>query len=689
MNFRNRALFVAALLCTTAPCASFAATASAPASVPGIDVTGMDKSVAPGDDFFAYANGTWLKTTDIPPDRAAWGVGSIVSERADGQVRDLITNAGATHPAKNSNAGLVANFYTAFMDEAGIEAKGLTPLKASLNAVSAIKDRKTLAGYLGGQLRADVDALNSTNFYTSNLFGLWVTQSPTSPEEYVPCLLQGGLGMPDREYYVSSDKHMVDLRAKYLTHITAMLKLAGIPDADAKAQRIMDLETKIAQSHGTREDSEDIHKGFNPWQMADFAKNAPGMDWGAYFKAAGLDKQATFMVWHVSAAKGESALVASEPLATWKDYLTLRLIEHYGPMLPKAFVDERFSFYGTALSGAPKNRDRWKRAISATNGALGEVVGHLYVDKYFPPESKAKVEAMVQDLIAAFDKRIDNLAWMAPSTKASAKAKLKTLYVGVGYPEKWRDYSALDIEPDDAVGNQMRAELFQYKFETGKLGGPVDHHQWSMTPQEVNAVNMPLQNALNFPAAILQPPFFDPNGNAVTNFGAIGSVIGHEISHSFDDQGSQINAEGRLINWWTPSDFDHFQSSAAALIAEFDAYMPFPDLHENGKQTISENIADVAGLSASYDAYRLSYGGKEAPKIGGYTGDQQFFIAFAQGWRTKVREQAARAAVTTDGHALPEYRGDTVRNLDAWYPAFKVKPDQKLYLAPDKRVKMW
>jgi predicted metalloendopeptidase len=575
------------------------------------------------------------------------------------------------------------------LDEGGIEAKGLAPIKPELGRIQAITNKKSLAAYLGTTLRADVDPLNATNFYTDHIFGLWVSQSFTEPTRNVPYILQGGLGLPDRDYYLVDSPKMAEIRAKYQAHIVAVLKLAGIADAEAKAARIFALELKIAASHASRADSEEVHKANNPWARADFASKAPGLDWDAYFKAAGLGAQQNFVIWQPSAVTGTSALVGSEPVAVWKDFLAFHLIDHHAGILPKAFVEERFAFYGTALTGTTKMRDRWKRAIGATNGALGEVVGKLYVAKYFPPETKAKIEALVKDLLVAYRARINNLAWMSPETKAKALAKLATLKVGVGYPDAWQDYSVLEIVRGDAFGNFWRAEQFAYHHSLAKLGQPVDRGEWVMNPQTVNAVNLPLANALNFPAAILQAPYFDANADAALNYGAIGAVIGHEISHSFDDQGSQFDAEGRLINWWTPADLAHFQAASAKLAAQFDGYKPFGDLAVNGKQTLSENIADLAGLAAAHDAYVLSLGGKPAPVLQGLTGDQRFFLGFAQSWRTKTREASLRMQIMTDGHAPAMYRGDTVRNFDAWYAAFDVKPGQKLYLAPGDRVQVW
>jgi predicted metalloendopeptidase len=468
-----------------------------------------------------------------------------------------------------------------------------------------------------------------------------------------------------------------------------MLALANIKDADAKAARIFDLEKRMATVHGSRLDSIDVVKGNNHWSRTDFDTRAPGLDWQEYFAAAGLGGQTDFIVWQPAALTGLAALVASQPLETWKDYLTVRLIERASPYLPKALVEERFDFYGKTMSGTPQLRARWKRGIAVTNVALGDAVGKLYAARYFAPAEKARAEAMVHNLIAAFSRRIDQLAWMAPETKAKAKAKLAVLKIGVGYPDHWIDYSALQIRPGDALGNAMRAEQFETHRNLAKLGRPVDRSEWVMTPQTVNAVNLPVMNAMNFPAAILQPPYFDPKRLAVMDYGATGATIGHEISHSFDDQGAQFDSTGKLHNWWTPEDFAHFKEASQQLAKQYDQYRPFPDLALNGQQVLSENIADLAGLAVSYDAWQLSLNGKPAPVVDGFSGDQQFFMSYAQSWRDKTREAALRQRVITDGHSPDEYRADTVRNLDAWYHAFDVKPGDKLYLSPDQRVRIW
>jgi len=653
---------------------------------PGIDIGGMDKSVDPGDDFFGYTNGNWAKATTIPADRTSFGAFDVIFDEVSKRTNDLITAAATS---KDPEIRKVGDYYKAYLDEASIEKRGLDPIKDELAEINAIDDKAALSRVLGTELRADVDPLNATNFYTNRLFGLFISSDFNNPKKNVPYLLQGGLGMPDRDNYLSTDEHNVDLQNKYKTHIETVLKLANVADADAKAQRIYDLEHKIAEVQESREESEDVHKANNPWKLADFATKAPGIDWAAYFKAAGVSSQPMIMVWHPMATTGESALVGSQPLELWKDYLTFRVIDRSSGLLPKAFADESFNFYTKTLFGVPQQRPREQRAINAASGAMGDLVGKMYVEKYFPPRAKTEIQTLVKNIVAAFGKRIDALTWMTPETKAKAKAKLSTLYVGVGYPDHWRNYAGLKIAPDDALGNAQRVSLFDYKWSLSKLDQPVDKTEWWMTPQTVNAVNLPLQNALNFPAAILNPPFFDMNADPVENYGSIGGVIGHEISHSFDDSGSQFDAEGRLTNWWTPADYDHFKAASARLAAQYDAYEPLAGLHLNGKQTLGENIADVAGLSAAYDAYRASYGGKEAPSKDGLTGDQRFFVAFGQSWRGKMRPETLRVIVMTDGHSPDEYRADTVRNIDAWYTAFNVQPGKKLYLAPDQRVRIW
>ncbi len=675
------------LLACAAACALLSAAPAALAQAKsGVDRTSIDTSIKPGDDFWTYANNAWIKTHPIPADRSRYGKGAVMTEEASKRTVDLIQDAAK---AGSGDGKKVGDYYASYMDEAGIEAKGLTPLKADLARIAAIKTKSQLATVLGGNIRADVDALNSTDFYTDNVLGLWASPAFDDTSKYAPFLLQGGLGMPDREYYLSDKASMVEARTKYLAHIEKILTLGGVADAAAKAKGIMALETRLAQASGSRADSADVQKANNSWTPADFAAKAPGLDWSVFFAAAKLTDQPRFIVWHPTMVTGLGKAVADTDLGTWKDYLTFHLLDHYSNVLPKAFVDERFAFYNATLQGTPALSPRWKRGVNSTNAVLGEAVGKLYADKYFSAESKAAVTAMVDNMKVAFEKRIDGLTWMDPATKAEARKKVAVLKVGVGYPDSWRDYSGYAVVRGDAFGNLKRSEEFDYATTLNRLGKPVDRGEWVMTPQTVNAVNLPMLNGLNFPAAILAPPNFDLTYDAAANYGATGATIGHEISHSFDDQGAQFDSEGRLRNWWTPADLQHFQEAGEALADQFDTYKPFPDLAVNGKQTLSENIADVAGLGAALDAYHASLDGKPAPVIDGLTGDQRFFLAYAQSWLGYSRPAALRQQLVTDGHAPDQYRAFTVRNLDAWYDAFGIKPGDSMYLPPEKRVKVW
>ena len=679
---------VLAMLLATAACTQ-STTSTAPAGTQsGVDAAFIDKSVAPGDDFNAYANGAWAKSAVIPEDRSSIGVGLDVFKVAEQRNSDLIAEAAKANAAVGTDQRRIADYYAAFNDTAGIETRGMAPLKPQLDAIAALKDKGALSTALGASMRADTDPLNASNFHTENLFGLFVTQDLANPSVTIPYLMQGGLGLADRDYYVSTKPDMVQIRTEYRAYVEKLLTLAGVTDAAARADRIVALETKIAQAHDTIEASQDAHRA-QPWKRADFATKAPGIDWNAYWNAAGLSGQQDFTLWQPAAITKLSALVASEPLQSWQDWLTFHTINQVTSTLPKAIDDASFAFYGTTINGTPAQQPRDKRAIAAVNGALGDAVGKIYVDKYFPASSKTEIQGMVKNIVAAFDNRLAKLDWLAPATRDEARKKLKVLIVGVGYPDTWRDYASLDVKADDPTGNLERQRLYEYKHQIAKIGKPVDRSEWWMTPQTVNAVNLPVQNALNFPAAILETPYFDPKFDAAANYGAIGSVIGHEISHSFDNLGSDFDSTGALHNWWTPADLAHFQAAGKALAAQYSAYQAFPDLNLNGQQELGENIADVAGLTAAYEAYHTSLGGKPAPVINGLTGDQRFFLAFAQGWRSKMRDKALRARVATDVHAPAMWRVQTVRNLDAWYAAFGVKPGQKLFLAPTDRVHVW
>jgi predicted metalloendopeptidase len=649
----------------------------------------MDLSSPPGQSFFRYANGAWLARTEIPTDRSSFGVGEELEELVTQQTADLIRSVTNSPPPEGSERRKIAAYFASFLDQENIERRGTGPIQAELNRIGEIKDRHALAEFLGSTIRADVDVLNNTKVHTENVLGLWVAQDLDEPEHYSPFLLQGGLDMPDREYYLDTGEKMIEVRRQYTAHVTRVLELAGLADAPERAKKIIQLETALARTHSSRAETEDARKGNNHWRREEFDARAPGMNWEAFFKGARLDGASQFIVWQPEAIRGLAALVSSDPLEVWQDYLRFHEVDRAANYLPRAFDEAHFEFHGKVLTGALEQRPRWKRAVDETGEVLGEAVGRLYAERYFPASEKARAEAMVQHLIAAFRVRIDALEWMAPTTKAKAKAKLATLKVGVGYPNRWRDYSGLVVKSGDAFGNRQRAEQFEYGRNLRKLSQPVDRSEWVMTPQTVDAVNLPAMNALNFPAAILQPPFFDPKRPLAADYGATGAIIGHEISHSFDDQGALFDAQGRLANWWTEEDFAHFQAAGSALVHQFDAYRPLPDLSVNGRQTLSENIADLAGLAVALDAFHLATGQTPAPVVNGFTGDQQFFLSYAQSWREKRREPALRRQLVTDGHAPSEYRADTVRNLDAWYTAFPILETDALYLPPSARVRVW
>jgi putative endopeptidase len=655
----------------------------------GIDKSLMDTSVKPGDDFDKYANGTWEKGAEIPADKSNISVFSVINDESQKREAALVDDIAKSNPAAGSDEARIANYYKAFMDTATIEKRGLSPIKADIDRIEAIPDKGALAEAIGKTLRADADPLNATNFHTENLFGVFVTQGFNDPTRTVPYILQGGLGLPDRDYYVSSDPAMGKLRADYTPYVARILTLAGLPNADARAKNIVALEMKLAQAHETLEESQDSTKANNPWTRADFDKRAPGIDWGRLLGAAQLGNSQDFIIWQPGAVTKTAQLVGAQPLDVWKDWLAFHRINQMTDVLPKAFDDAHFAFYGTQLQGQPQQRTRDKRALASLDAWVGDAVGKRYVDRYFPASSKADIDGMVKNIKAALGKRIDALDWMAPATKAEAKKKVEGMVVGIGYPDKWRDYSSLDIRADDAFGNLDRGQLANYQYQLSKIGKPVDRNEWWLEPQTVNAQNQPLQNSLNFPAAILDKGFYDPSADAAAKYGAIGSVIGHEISHSFDNLGATFDATGKLRNWWTPADFAHFNQASAALAEQYDSYEALPGLHLNGKQELGENIADVAGLAAAYDAWKASLGGKPSPAIDGLSGDERFFLAYAQSHRGKLRDAALRARVATDVHAPGPWRVLTVRNVNGWYPAFNVQPGQTLYLAPDKRVAVW
>jgi predicted metalloendopeptidase len=654
----------------------------------GIDKAAMDTSVDPGDDFYAYANGAWMEATEIPADRSSIGGFWVADQQTERNLEALIADLEESEPEADTEAARVKAYYDAFADTAAIDRLGMQPIQPDLQRIAAVSDRTELARALGRSMRADVDPLNATDMNTENLFGVFVTQA-LAEREVMPYLLQGGLGMPEREYYLSSDSTMQGHQTAYREYIEDVLAAAGIADAAGKAQRIYDLEVKIARAHTAREESEDWANARQIWSQADFTSKAPGLDWETFFEAAQLGDQQKFNAYHAGSIPRLAALVGSEPLESWKDWLAFHQINQNASVLPTEIDRLNFAFYGTQLTGAEQQRPRDKRALSAVNANIGDALGKLYTDRFFPASAKAGIENMVDNIKNAFSRRIETLDWMAPETKEEAQTKVETMEVAVGYPDEWKDYSSLELSPDTAYVNKQAAEQLYYRQQLAKVGKPLDRREWWMNAQLVNAVNLPVQNAMNFPAAILQRPFYDPKADPAFNYGAIGAVIGHEISHSFDDQGAAFDSSGLMRNWWTEADLATFRRNGQALAEQYSEYEPFPGLNVKGDLTLGENIADVAGLAAAYDAYHASLGGEEAPVIDGFTGDQRFFIAYAQAWATKMREAALRQRIATGAHAPGQYRALTVRNLDAWYDAFGVTPDDDLYLAPEDRVKIW
>jgi putative endopeptidase len=645
----------------------------------------MDRSVKPGDDFYRFANGGWLRAVAVPAGQTNYGTSAMLITNTSERVRDLIQESANAAARKGSVIQKVGDYYAALMDEEGIEAKGLTPLADEMTKISAISDKMSLSAYLGTTLNTEADELTSN---ADHIFGVWVNQGFEDSEHYVFHLLQGGLGMPDRDDYIDPSPKTASLHSRYHAHISAILKLAGVAASEARAAQILALEIQIAQAHAPDAEAADVFKQNNVWKRADFGVKAPGMDWSTYFESAGVSGQSEFIVWQPSAVTGTSALVGSESIDLWKDYLRFHLIEHYAAVLPKAVAAEDFAFHGE-MSGMQQMPDRSKNAIDHTNSALGQAVGQLYTQRYFPPEAKAKAQAMVGNLITAYRSRISDLTWMSPQTKEKALAKLAALRIGIGYPDSWIDYSTLDVERGDAFGNLRRAEAFNRSRNLAKLRQPADPDEWRIDPQIVGAVIVFSPNSEFFSAGILQPPYFDSDRDAASNYGSAGAGIAHEISHSFDELGNIYDAHGRLGNWWTAEDLVKYRAAGSKLATQFDSYCPLANFCVNGKRVLGENIADLAGLLVAHDAYILSLKGKTEIVIHGLTGEQRFFLAFSQRWRKIQREAALRAQITADTHAPGEYRSDTVRNVESWYKAFEIAPGDKLYLKPDDRVAIW
>jgi len=638
----------------------------------GFDSAGMDHGVAPGDDFYAFANGGWAKTTAIPADKSNFGSFEVLADLSRQRTRGILDEA-RTDP--NSKIGAA---YSTYLDSATIESKGLAPIQPWLNRIKGLKSK---AGYAGLAAEADRAGIGG-------VFGDGVGQDDKNPDVYALGLYQGGLGLPDRDYYLSTDAKLAETKTAYQAHIAKMLTLAGEPDAAARAKAIVDFETEIAKVSWTRIDSRDATKTYNKMDVAALTKSAPGFDFVTYFKGINTPVD-TVLVAQPSAVAGIAKLVANTPLSVLKDQLLVRSLDAYAGVLPRTFDQEHFAFFGTVLSGVPQQQDRWKRGVDFVSDALTDDVSKVYVAKYFPPETKAAADQLVHNIIAAMDARIDKLSWMAPETKIKAHAKLAAFTPKIGYPSQWKDYASLQIVAGDAFGNAWRTRQWQSDYDANKLGKPIYRWEWGMTPMEINAYANPGMVEIVFPAAILQPPFFDPHADLAVNYGGIGAVIGHELSHHFDDQGSKYDSHGRLTDWWTPQDVKSFTAMTGRLAAQYDAYEPLPGMHLKGALTLGENMADLAGLTVAHDAYLMALGGKPAPVINGFTGDQRFYLGWAQVWRRNYREANLRQRLLTDPHSPSIQRVWMIRNLQPWYDAYKVGPESKMYLPPDQRVLVW
>lgn len=656
---------------------------TATARVSGVDVTLLDRAVRPQDDFNAFVNGAWLKRTEIPADKASIGAFDQLYDQSLDQLHALIEETardGGSQDA-STDARKLVELYHSFMDEAALDAGGISPLKAELQRIDALGSVK--------QLPVLLEHLQEIGVTVP--FALTVHPDHHDATRYIVDLQQDGLGLPDRDYYLSEDETFEAIRAEYLSHISKMLALAGVQDAPQVASQVLALETSMAKVQWTKVDMRDPVKQYNLLTVRDLGNLSRHFDWTAYLKATGLASRVSSVnVSQPSYLSGFDQLLSSVPLPVWRGYLRWQLVSSYAPYLSKPFVDARFAFYGTVLQGVPENRPRWKRGVSLLDQTMGEALGRLYVARYFPASSKQRMDALVRNLLEAYRLDIDTLDWMGSATKREAHQKLAAITPKIGYPTKWRDYRALDIRGDDLVGNVMRSTVFEAKRNLAKLGMPVDRDEWGMTPQTVNAYYNPEMNEVVFPAAILQPPFFDPAADDAVNYGAIGAVIGHEISHGFDDEGAQFDGLGNLRNWWTDADHAAFKAKADALVAQYNAFEPVPGFHLNGQLTLGENIADNSGLAIAFKAYRLSQKGVAAPTLDGLSGDQRFYIGFAQVWREKARDNYMIESIKSDPHAMASCRLlGTVANQPGFFAAFDVHAGDRMYRAPVDRVEMW
>ncbi|WP_395063284.1 M13 family metallopeptidase [Flavobacterium sp.] len=646
----------------------------------GITKKNMDTLVKPGDNFEEYVNGAWKKSNKIPADKSSYGAFDILYDQSQKDVKAIIEEASKGTFAEGSNEQKIGDYYNSFLNRKDRDAKGISPIQSDLKTIDAIANYSDLAAYFG--------TANRTG--TTIPFSISVTEDFKDPKKYTLMTWQGGLGLPEREYYLQSDAKMTDIRKKYVAHIEKMLQLGGIANPSESASKIMTLETTLATNHMKKEDTRNTAALYNKYATTDLKTLMPDFDWSAMLKNAGLDKEKNIVVSQIEYTKNLNNIIKNTPIDTWKTYLKWSLINDKANSLTTALDTQNFEFYGKTLYGKEAQEEDWKRAVNTVNGGLGEIVGKVYVEKHFTPEAKERMTGMVKNLLKAYAESIKNLDWMSANTKKEALAKVDKFMIKIGYPDKWRDYSALKVAKNDLYGNNVRSREFEYNRMINKLGKPVDRTEWGMTPQTVNAYYNPTLNEIVFPAAILQPPFFDLKADDAVNYGGIGAVIGHEIGHGFDDQGSTFNGDGVMKNWWTPADLTAFQARTKALVDQYNSFKAFPDLNVNGAFTLGENIGDLGGLSIAIKAYKMSLNGKEAPVMDGFTGIQRVFLGWGQVWLDKSREEALRSQIAGDPHSPAKFRiNGVVRNVPEFYEAFKIKPTDSLYLAPEKRVKIW
>lgn len=678
----NRGCALALCLSVFAGCANPPAPVATPgAMVSGLDIASFDKAVRPQDDLFRHVNGGWLGKTEIPADKASYGAFDVLFDKAQADLRNIVEEASrSTTKVPGSEAQKIGDPYDSFMDEGRAESLGIEPLKEELAAIDAIATKTDLARHFA-------------QFFKMNLINPvvgYVDGDAQQPTHDILYLYQGGLGLPDRDYYLKDDAKLKEYREKYTGFLQSNLRMAGDTAANKSAREIFVLESRLARAHWTNVENRDAVKTYNKVAVADLDAQFPGFDWTAWTTELGVDGIPALVVSQPSYLKALAAAVNELPVDRWKPYLKASLINGFAPYLSKAFVDAEFGFYTTTLRGVEEQQPRWKRAVNALNGNLGEMLGKLYVERHFKPEAKARMEALVENLRASYKTSIDGLEWMGPETKKQAQEKLARFRPKIGYPSKWRDYSKLEIKKGDLVGNMQRAFQTENAFQLGKAGKPIDPEQWGMTPQTINAYYNPVRNEIVFPAAILQPPFFNLDADDAANYGGIGAIIGHEMGHGFDDQGRRFDASGVLRDWWTKQDEAEYQKRAKVLVEQFNEFEPLPDLHVNGELTLGENIADLTGLIIAHRAYGLSLKGAAAPVIDGIPADHRFYMGWAQSWKAKERDESLRQMVMTNVHAPEMYRANgPLRNVPEFYAAFGVKEGDKLFLPPDRRVKIW